>query len=138
MDEYEKISQIFDSVMVLQPTSPFRSVKTIRDAVKLYLKHDCQKAIVTVSQVTEAIDWSLLEVDDTIKPALGWENFYKRSQELNCYWKPTGSVYLSSTTQLKRKHGFIHDEMAMLKVFDQRENLDIDTLSDWDIAESYI
>jgi len=124
--------------MILQPTSPFRTVKTIRDAVNLYLKHNCQKSVVTVSEVSDAVEWSLFEVNDTIKPALGWENFSKRSQELNCFWKLTGSVYLSSISQLKRKRGFIHDEMAMLKIFDSKENLDIDTIADWKIAESYI
>ena len=138
LDEYEKIGQKFDGVMILQPTSPFRTIKTIRDAVNLYLEHDCQKSVVTVSQITDAVEWSLLEVNETVKPALGWENFFKRSQDLNCYWKPTGSVYLSSIDLVKRKHGFIHDEMAMLKVFDKKENLDIDTFCDWEIAESHI
>jgi len=138
LDEYEKIGQRFNAVMILQPTSPFRTVKTIRDAVNLYLKHNCQKSVVTVSEVSDAVEWSLFEVNDTIKPALGWENFSKRSQELNCFWKLTGSVYLSSISQLKRKRGFIHDEMAMLKIFDSKENLDIDTIADWKIAESYI
>ena len=71
LDEYEKIGQRFNAVMILQPTSPFRTVKTIRDAVNLYLKHNCQKSVVTVSEFSDAVEWSLFEVNDTIKPALG-------------------------------------------------------------------
>ena len=135
IEKYRKLGEEFDGVALLQPTSPMRSLKTIKDAIHLFTVNNYRKSIVTMSRLTETIEWAFQEQGDTVSPVFGWNNLSKRSQDLREFWAPNGLIYLASPDDLLEFGSFINPKISMLKITDNNEAIDIDTHEDWSLVD---
>lgn len=131
IEKYKKIGEEFDGVALLQPTSPMRSLKTIKDAVRLFTVNNYHKSVVAMSRLTEKIEWAFQEDSNDVSPVFGWDNLLKRSQDLREFWVPNGLIYLASPNNLLEFGSFINPKILMLKITDNSEAIDIDTHADW-------
>ena len=128
---YQKLGEEFDGVALLQPTSPMRSLKTIKDAVHLFTFNNYHKSVVAMSRLSEKVEGAFQEQSNCVSPVFGWNNLFKRSQDLAEFWVPNGLIYLASPNNLLEFGSFINPKISMLKITDNNEAIDIDTHEDW-------
>lgn len=124
-----------DAVMILQPTSPLRTPRTIREAVALFKRHGGQ-SVQTVAEARSHPYWCRKLDPDTglLTPFLDRELPPGRQQLPPAYCLD-GSVYLFSTDSFL-KTGRIHDSGTRALVLKPEEAVDIDGPLDWVTAES--
>jgi N-acylneuraminate cytidylyltransferase len=136
LDWYEKEKGMVDAVLLLQPTSPFRTRETVQRGVELFRKHG-NRPVVSVSPVTTHPMWCLTVDRDTMKPFMEGGGLHLRSQDLPPAFVVNGAFYMITPSDLIRHQSFYSDDMVPLKMSNPEEVIDIDTEYDWKIAESF-
>ena len=126
----------FDYIMLLQPTSPLRTLKDIDNAI--YMLSEETKAVVSVCETEHSPLWSNtlpndLSMADFIRP----EVKNKRSQDLPKYFRLNGAVYIAEIDYFMQNNGFMGDNTKAF-VMSQRNSVDIDTEVDFRICEILI
>ena len=124
-----------DGLLLLQPTSPFRTSKTIFEAIRLF-EQNKGIPVVSVSPSRDNPFWSLQIVDNLMGP-LYIDNILARSQDLPDTYHPNGSIYLASPEFLRKNNSFFNKEITPLIINSRRESIDIDTHWDFSIAEYF-
>jgi len=123
-----------DAVMLLQPTSPFRSVATIQAAVKLFQMAGPESVI----SVSPARDHPYLckRIDErgVLQDFVSAENRPVNRQQLPHAYSLNGMIYLTAMETLLGKRSFYSDRPQAL-VVPEEESVDIDTHRDWEMAE---
>lgn len=138
-DWYEKNKCKVDGVLLLQPTSPFRKIKTIEQAIEIYNSADCSTSVVSVSKVKTNPAWCFKLVnDDILKPLLDNDGFTKRAQDLDTVYALNGLVYLMNPNHLRETRKIICGNTKGVLVPAGPESLDIDTLEDLNLAKYYL
>lgn len=133
LDEYESAHGPVDGVMLLQPTSPFRSAQSICQAVALF-QADTSRPVVSVCAASTHPAWCFRLEGDSMEPFLGWEHLTKRSQDLEPACTLSGSIYLIAPDVLREHKRFVFPGTVPMLVADSVESLDIDTPEDWSAA----
>lgn len=133
---YEKIGRKYDTIVLLQPTSPFRRPDDIRGAMNEYTPE--LDMVVTVKEAATNPYYNSYEEDKegylTISKGDGK---YSRRQDVPEAWEYNGAVYVINAESLKAKN--MSDFRRVRKyVMDSLHSLDLDTLLDWKIAELLI
>ena len=126
-----------DAVILLQPTSPFRAVKTIEDGINMFFNNEC-KPIVSVFKARSNPRWMFKIVNEKCVPIFSLNNFKKRSQDLPDSYELTGGFYMIKPDELILHRSFINSSTMPLIINDFYEALDIDDFIDWTIAKSYL
>lgn len=129
---YESSGYFPDTIILLQPTSPFRTSDQIEDALKLYT--DRIDMVVSVKETKSNPYYILFEEDKNgflIKSKKA--NFHRR-QDCPSVWELNGAIYIINVSSLKKNK--ISDFEKIIKYeMDEISSHDIDTNFDWKIAE---
>lgn len=132
LDNYKALGKEFDSVMLLQPTSPLRTAEDIFNAFNLK-KEKHAKAIVSVCEV----DHSPL-LCNTLPESLSMNGFIKTidvpRQQLPAYYRINGAIYLVNTDLIYSKDR-IYDRDCFAYIMPRIRSVDIDTISDYFFAK---
>ena len=135
LDWYESEKGVVDALLLLQPTSPFRSNGTIQSGIRLFEEHG-HRTVVGVSKVSEHPMWMLKkEGAHMLVPYLTDHRLDTRSQALIPLWVVNGGFYLISPQNLRSQKAFIVDKVVPLFIESSEEALDIDTEWDFKLAE---
>jgi N-acylneuraminate cytidylyltransferase len=132
---YEAGRGAVDGVLLLQPTSPFRTKETVCKGIELF-RQNCQQAVVGVSPTPGHPMWTLRMEGDFLVPFIPEREFGARSQDLTPAFVVNGSFYLIDPAELRGCRSFFGTRMKPLLIESLREALDIDTAWDWLLAES--
>jgi len=138
LDCYERKDGAIDGLMLLQPTSPFRRVETIREGVRLFERYNAGRPVVSFSPALTHPNWCFKTAADGMEPFLGWEAINGRSQDLVPAWALNGAFYLVSPEHLRNHRSFLTADLLPLLLTDPQENIDIDTQDDWLAAVKFI
>ena len=132
----ENVPVEIDSVMWLQPTSPFRPPGVIAEAVKLREKRPNVASVIGVKAIHRTAR-TLFHADSegVLTPLDGRVNTPNLRQAHAPLYTPNGAVYLASAAALREGRGFFADPCAGL-VMDQVASLDIDDELDMKMAEA--
>jgi CMP-N,N'-diacetyllegionaminic acid synthase len=125
----------FDKVLLLQPTSPFRTQINIEEAFTLY--HENLDMVVSVKETKSNPYYVLFEEDEhgfLVKSKQG--NFIRR-QDCPQVWEYNGALYIMNKSRLKLAPPAAFTQIKKY-VMNEFESHDIDTLMDWAIAEHLI
>lgn len=126
----------FDTVALLQPTSPIRKKERWQEAIELIKKGN--PAAVGVSPACSHPYWTyLIGSDRTLKPCFA-EGLHMRSQDLPTACVPNGSLYLCQKEILLQQNSLTPEGVAGVMCSDPIESIDIDTEADWLLAEKLI
>lgn len=135
---YEKNKDPINGVLLLQPTSPFRSKKTIISGIEKYINSD-RKNIIGVSPTHHHPSWTLKINENNILEKFIKDNGINiRSQDLTPAVSINGSFYLTSPANIKKNKSFFDKETLPLIINNAVESLDIDTEIDMTIATCFI
>lgn len=135
LEELESKGQFFDYVMLLQPTSPMRSSRHIKDAVSL-LQAKNAIAVISVCPISHPIEWS-----GELGSDLSMDHFFKfiplnkRSQEFPNRYRLNGAIYLISIDSLAESKTFTVNKSSYAYIMKPEESVDIDTQLDLDFCE---
>jgi len=135
LNHYKQNNKIFDLVLLLQPTSPFRKQE---DFDKLLLEYNNNvEMVVSVKYSKENPYFTLFEENEKgflDKSKKG--NFDKR-QDCPPVFAFNGSMYLLQVSALNEKK---INEFSKIKkvVMPEERSIDIDTMGDWILAEFYL
>ena len=136
LEQYEKIGKKFDTVMVLQPTSPLRAIEDVVGAYNLFIEKKA-KAVISVCECEYPPVWcNTLTQDGNMESFIKEENIRPR-QELPSYYRVNGAIYLY-TTEYIRKTDAIYTSSTYAYVMDKSRSVDIDDILDFKIAELYL
>lgn len=137
LDWYEAAKGAVDGLLLLQPTSPFRTKKTVRKGIELFGRNG-QQPVLGVSP-THAHPMRTLKMEsDYLVPYVSEHGFGMRSQDLPPAYVENGSLYLISTAELRAGRSFVGIKTTPLLIDSPQEALDIDTEWDFKMAESVL
>lgn len=130
---YESHGRKYDVVVLLQPTSPLRTVNHIKDAVALY---SAEIDMVASVKECECISTICCEnVNGYIE--MVFNKKMKRRQDIETYYQFNGAIYVINTQSVLQKG--ISNFMKIKKyVMPAIYSADIDSMLDWHCVEALI
>ena len=131
---YSATSEELDGVALLQPTSPFRSIASIREAASEYGRHGFLRTLVTVSPAKSHPAWCFLKSENGMQPYLGWDSIAVRSQDLPPAYSLNGSIYIIPPSKIISNSPLLSSDTVYFVMENEQESIDIDTPYDWDLA----
>lgn len=129
---YEQQDYFPDTLILLQPTSPFRTAKQIKEAIALY--NEDLEMIVSVKE-TKSNPYYILREEDENGYLVNSKQFNAiRRQDVPKVWELNGAIYIMNVKALKTKP---LSQFTKVKKYVMNEitSHDIDSLLDWKIAE---
>ena len=136
LDFYENQGRTYDVIVLLQPTSPFRSIDSLSAAVDLYTP-DVDMVVSVKEAVTNPYYNSFEENDKGLLVISKGEGLIDRRQDAPKVWEFNGSIYVINTTRLKEV-GLSRLNRIKKYVMDDFHSIDLDTMMDWYMAEYII
>lgn len=137
LDWYENEKGKVDGLLLLQPTSPFRSRGSVLSGIDLFCVHQ-RRPVVGVSFAESHPMWCF-QVEGTImRPFIKGGGMHVRSQDLPPAYVVNGAFYLLAPEDLRRCKSFYYDDMVPLVIERPEESIDIDTEWDWKMAEMVV
>lgn len=132
---YENQGFKFDAIILLQPTSPFRNEKHIKEAVSLY--NNDLDMLVSVKETKANPYYILREENENGYLVKSKEANFTRRQDCPKVWELNGAIYIINIISLKQNN---IGEFQKVKKYEMNEidSHDIDTSFDWDIADVII
>lgn len=137
LDHAKKQGKEYELVMVLQPTSPLRTVEDIKNAFDLLQKSNA-KAVVGVSRSEHHPLWSnTLPEDKFMGDFIRSEMKDKQRQELPEYYQINGAIYVGYTDYIREQKVFLGPQ-TIAYIMPIERAVDIDTEKDLVLAEYYL
>ena len=136
LNHYEQQGISYDRIVLLQPTSPFRTVDDVNNCLKLYAPDI--DMVVSVKQASANPYYNAFETDENgfLHISKG-EGNYTRRQDAPPVWEYNGAVYVINTQSLRKMplNKFPRRRMCEMSA---EHSIDLDTPTDWLIAESIL
>ncbi len=126
-----------DYLMLLQPTSPFRSPQVIHQAFTL-LREEGTDAVIGTKPIQRNLS-TLFYTDEqqNIIPLDEHAEHLTRRQEVRTLYTPNGAMYTIKSDILKTQKTFFPKNSKGI-IMDQIQSHDIDDPVDWAIASAYV
>ncbi|WP_299127616.1 acylneuraminate cytidylyltransferase family protein [uncultured Winogradskyella sp.] len=121
-----------DVIVLLQPTSPFRTAEHIKEALVLY--NEKLDMVVSVKETKANPYYVLMEEDDKGFLVKSKVSNSTRRQDVPKVWEVNGAIYIINPKSLKNKTFAAFKKVIKYKM-DEMSSHDIDTMLDWRIAE---
>ena len=123
-------------ILLLQPTSPLRTVEDVNKVIQAYATSDCQMAL-TVSEVDSAILKYFISKDDELHPISDPKYCFSNRQSLPKVVRPDGAVYLFSTADFLKRGGLNFESYVGVETPECR-SIDIDDQADLNRARELV
>ncbi|MDD3363416.1 MAG: acylneuraminate cytidylyltransferase family protein [Syntrophomonas sp.] len=119
------IREKYDYIVLLQPTSPLRTVNDIDDCISCCIQ-EAAPVCVSVSVVNKSPYWMYtLNEHQKIFPLMQIEHSIERRQDLPPVYELNGAVYVAQTDYLLREKSFIGDKtLAYIMPADRSRDID--------------
>ena len=136
LEKYRELGLQFDTVCLLQPTSPLRKAEDIAGGYT-ELEQKRADAITGVCEMEHSPLWAT-----TLREDLSLVEFRKSLAEvprqmLQTYYRINGALYIRRVVYADGKIG-IKDQKEYAYVMERNRSVDIDTIDDFEMAEYYI
>ena len=133
---YEDKGIHYDNVVLLQPTSPFRTIDDVKGCMEIY-DNDCDM-VVSVKPASANPYYDIFEVDSNghLVISKGDGKITRRQEAPKCY-EYNGAVYVINIDSLKAQH---MNDFQKIRFYEMNEihSVDLDTMLDWKYAELLI
>jgi CMP-N-acetylneuraminic acid synthetase len=137
IDWYEDDYGPIDGVLLLQPTSPFRSLWSMREGLRKF-RQNPENCVISVAKCEENGPVVLKYSGEyLIQNEFNDKDFFDHISTQPLF-RPNGSFYLASPSYLRSHNSFFQGNLVPLFFRSDIENLDIDTYDDWMTAEALV
>ena len=141
LDFFAGTGKEYDYLVLLQPTSPLRSVTTLRESIELILGNPDAESLITVTHAGNMhpnyMYHQSRERENYFEPLLRDDGGAVRRQDMKDYYYRNGAVYITKVEYL-RTAGRVFSETSMAYVMPAEESVNIDTEFDLFLAEQII
>lgn len=128
------LGNVFETVVLLQPTSPFTTVEDVTDAMVLSARHGA--AVVSVCQAEHPVEWlQTLDQENRLSAVIQTAPRPSRRQLTAPIVRPNGAVYVAPVSQLTAQRSFFGPSTVGY-VMPPERSLDIDTPFDLEMARA--
>jgi CMP-N,N'-diacetyllegionaminic acid synthase len=134
VDWFESNFEQIDGLLLLQPTSPFRTKETLIRGIELFESSNFDP-IIGVAKIKQHPSWAYKVKNDHLEKFIEDKKMPSRSQDLEEVYFPTGSFYLVSPAELRSRKSVSPLPSLPLIIDGFEESIDIDTEDDFRIAE---
>ena len=128
------INEKYDILLVLQPTTPLRSLEDIDGALETFVARNAS-SLVSVCESTQPPEWSvIIDKDNFFGNSAKLLMKEKRRQDYKKTYDLNGSIFLSNVNTYKKTKSFYSQE-AVAYIIPKERSIDIDDKFDLDFAE---
>jgi len=126
----------YGKVVLLQPTSPFRTVQDVERALELYT--DNCDMVVSVTEASSNPYYNCFETDSRgyLQVSKG-RGLYTRRQDAPPAWEYNGAVYVINPVSI-REMSFGEMPRRIPSLMPRERSVDLDTPIDWIVAEAIV
>lgn len=134
IEEYKNLGTEFDTVALLQPTSPLRTSNDIVEGYKV-MKAKEANFVIGVCEMDHSPLWS-----NTLPDDLSMENFIRPEvvkmprQSIPTYYRINGALYIVKTEHLFNSQN-IYEKKSFAFIMEKKHSIDIDDQLDLSFAE---
>ena len=134
LDVINQQNEKYDYIILLQPTSPLRTVQDIDNAFELLLRKNAL-SIISMCETDHPIQWcTKLDRNNCI------DNFTEnidtqRSQDQEIHYRLNGAIYLIKTDEFTRQKSFFSNKKNYAYIMNKQNSIDIDDKFDFNLAE---
>lgn len=116
--------KLYTHFILLQPTSPLRTAKHIKEAWEKYIQEDVS-SLVSVLEVQHPPQKMLIKDNGEIKPLTTWEDLTKPRQQLSKAYQPNGAIYICEIQKFFKNKNIFEKPLSIFEM-DEKSSLDID------------
>lgn len=127
---YANQGKIYDVVVLLQPTSPLRTVQNVKDCLEFYTPE--YDMVTTVKESSVSAVLCRENADGYLEQLIGGSNI--RRQDAERLYEYNGAVYVINAKSVKEK-GLGGFKKIKKCVMSEENSIDIDTMLDWKLVE---
>lgn len=133
LDGYQRQEKRFDSVCLLQPTSPMRTADDIVNAYRLFVDENVD-AVTSVCEVDHSPLWTMT-LDETKSLRKFRENIQDiPRQNLDRYYRLNGAIYIKKVQYVCERPVLLnYNELAY--IMGKNRSADIDTIDDFNYVQ---
>lgn len=135
IEELKKTGINYDTMVLIQATSPLRDCNDIEGALEKYIRND-KKSLVAVSKVSDSPILIRRLIDENHMENLLSCDSTVRRQDMPQYYRVNGSIYINSVNELSQNTSF--NDNVVPYIIDETHAVDIDELKDVEIAKYYL
>lgn len=132
LEEYEKRGEYFDLACCIYPTAPFLTAEKIKDATQMLMESDADTLIPVVSFSYPPQRAMVIENGRLVFKYPQYMD--SRSQDLEKHYHDVGQFYVFRTEAFKVNRKLMLGNILPYEI-SEMEVQDIDTRTDWEIAE---
>lgn len=136
IEMYQKANMFFDTVTLLQPTSPLRTSKDILGALEEYNNKNA-KAVVSVCEMEHSPLWSNTLPSNGSMASFLREEAKQTRQTLQKWYRINGAIYIVNVSFLIENQN-IYREGCYAYTMEKQKSIDIDDQFDFDLAEYFL
>lgn len=135
--QYEEMGRFFDTVTLLQPTTPLRTADNIKEAYEI-LQRNNTNSVVSVCEVDHSPLWC-----NTLPKDCSMDNFIRKEismlprQKLDTYYRINGAIYMVDVPYFKTCKS-IYDKNCIAYIMDKEKSIDIDDEFDFKLVTAII
>ncbi len=133
---YDELSKRFDTMMLMQPTTPLRTGEDVKEAYALFQKKQA-KSVIAVCEVDHSPLWC-----DTIPDSGSMKGFGRKDlawvnrQDLRPYYRVNGAIYLLSVNGINiPPDDEIYEDNCYALFMDRKKSVDVDSEDDLALVE---
>ena len=130
----DTLPEKYDYVVLLQPTSPLRTVEDIDGCIEQCIEHDADCCISMVEAATSPYYAFTLTRENRLKFVIEQDSYFTARQQLPKTYEPNGAVYVARCDWL-RKTGKYLTGQTMAYIMPRERSLDVDDLFDFELCE---
>ena len=117
-----------DTIVYLQPTSPFRNFKHINACLKKFEKNN-QKTLLSIKKLNFSIFKSISLKSNRINPLFDEKFLTSNRQSFPNFYIPNGAIYIFLVKNFMKKKRILH-KYSIPFLMSEKDSLDIDSVSD--------
>lgn len=126
----------YDYVVLLQPTSPLRTVEDIDNCIDYILKEQAE-FFVSVTETEKTPYWMYTVEDKNLKPLMNQENLITRRQDSPKVYVLNGAIYVARVDSLVKAKTFLTKDTRAFVMPNER-SFDIDNELDMIVCETIL
>jgi len=124
----------YDAVILLQPTSPFRSATHLEESYQLFQQVKARSLVSVCVALSTPYKMYTLTETGTLAKLLPYRSPAHRKQEYPAVYQENGAIFIFTPEYLRTERVFVN-EHSIPYVMPQIQSLDIDTEEDMQRAE---
>lgn len=135
--KYKEIGKRFETIALLQPTSPLRRAEDIVMAYRIFQNKKSDSVISVCEMEHSPLLCNQLGEDGLMQDFVMKDNYLKPRQELSKYYRINGAIYIVRT-RCNIDICDLYNEKSYAYIMPQERSIDIDTQLDFEIAKSIL